>query len=160
MKHESTTKVLENQLINDYQIGDFFLASPEGTLLGKGCFATVPRDNEKDNQLETLAERISKVLENSKKQGHDNPIVVGAVPFDYKKNAQLIVPKTIKLSSPLQFKSISPLKLSNNATYGIKSEPEPTQYIEAVEKAINYIESGHLNKIVLARSLTLLHLKQ
>ena len=160
MEHVSNSKVLENGLLNDYQVGDFFLSSPKMTLLGKGSFATVPPGNEKENQLESLPARISEVLANAKEQGHSNPIVVGAVPFDYEKNAQLIVPETIKLAGPLQFNSIRPVKLSKPSTYEIKSVPEPAQYAKGVQKGLNYIKTGHLSKIVLARSLHLTSSKE
>jgi isochorismate synthase len=155
MKHKSNSPVLERQLLNDYQVGDFFLASPNRTLLGKGSFAAVPSEKEKECQLECLAERVLAVLENAKEHGYNNPVVVGAVPFDYKKNVQLIVPEIIKESAPLQFDSFIPLKASRASTYESRSVPEPAQYREGVEKGLNYIENGQLSKIVLSRSLHL-----
>ncbi|HWQ42479.1 MAG TPA: isochorismate synthase DhbC, partial [Desulfosporosinus sp.] len=154
-KHEQNLTLLDKPLLNDYQVGDFFLASPKRTLLGKGSFATVPRGKKKKNQLEYLTERVLAVLENAQEHGYSNPVVVGAVPFDYEKNVQLIVPETIELSSPLQFDSIKPLKSSLASTYKLKSVPEPAQYTEGVEKGLNYIKTGHLSKIVLSRSLHL-----
>lgn len=155
MKYQSNSAVLEKQLLNDYQVGDFFFASSKRTLLGKGSFAVILSDKEKENQLECLAERVLAALENAKEHGYSNPVVVGAVPFDYKKNVQLIVPETVKLSTPLQFDSIKPLQSSMASTYEINSVPEPAQYKEGVEKGIHYIKTGHLSKIVLSRSLHL-----
>ena len=155
MKTESNCTVAETELLNDYEVGDFFLASPNGTLLGKGSFATVPSDKESENQLEGLAQRVADVFVKAKEQGYHNPVVVGAVPFDYKKNVQLIVPNTIKSSSPLQLNSIKKIKLSLASTYKIKCVPEPAQYIQGVVKGLNYIRTGHLSKIVLSRSLHL-----
>lgn len=156
MKNERNTMVFEKQLLDDYQVGDFFLATPNRTLLGKGSFATVPCEKEKENQLEGLTERVLSVLKNAKEHGYNNPVVIGAVPFDHKENVQLIVPKTITFSSPLQFDSSNPVKSSMGSIYEIKSVPEPNQYIEGVEKGLNYIETGHLSKIVLSRTLHLM----
>ena len=160
MNHEGNSTVIEKQLLNEYSVGDFFLSSPNRTILGKGSFDTVPRDREKENQLEGLAQRVSAVFENAKKRGHKNPIVVGAVPFDHGKNVQLIVPETIELSSPLQSNAKSLLKSSIASTYEIKSVPEPAQFIKGVEKGLNYIQTGHLSKIVLSRSLHLTSSKE
>lgn len=155
MISRSNTAVLKKQLLDDYQVGDFFLASPNRTLLGKGSFAAIPKEVGKEKQTECLVERAVAVLESAKKYGYSNPVVVGAIPFDHKQNAQLIVPETVKVSGPLQFDFVNPSKASLASTYEIKPVPEPAQYVAGVGKGLNYIKSGQLNKIVLAR---LLHL--
>ncbi|MBU3574195.1 isochorismate synthase DhbC [Priestia aryabhattai] len=155
MKHKSSSILLEKQLLNDYQTGDFFLASPKRTILGKGTFAVVPNEKETNNQIQGLTKRVSNVLEGAKKHGHINPVVVGAIPFDYKSSAQLIVPETVQQSTPLKFNSGDHLTTSTQPTYEIKAIPEPEQYEKGVEKGINYIKIGHLEKIVLSRSLYL-----
>lgn len=155
MKNESNSKLMEKQLLNEYKAGDFFLASPKTMILGKGCFCSVPQGIKSENQLEFLSQRVSAVLGSAKEQGHSRPIVVGAVPFDHEMDIQLIIPETIKLSSPLNFDYITPLESKMDSTYDIKSVPEPDEYIKGVEKGINYIRAGHLSKIVLSRSLHL-----
>ncbi|TYR81427.1 isochorismate synthase DhbC [Priestia megaterium] len=155
MKHTSNSAILEKHLLNDYQVGDFFLASPNQTLLAKGSFAAVPSEQEKDNQLESLAERVSAVLKDAKEKGLSNPIVAGAIPFDYKKPAQLIVPETVHSSSPLQINAAEQSASPKASIYEMKSVPEPAQYAEGVKQGLAYIEKGHLDKIVLSRSLHL-----
>lgn len=154
MHHESHSTVLERSLLDDYRVGDFFLASPRRTLLGKGFLTTVP-DEKQDAQLECLAQRVLSVLEEVKGRGCTNPVVVGALPFDDQKAARLIVPETTKWSPPLPFNTIKALKSSQASAYDIKSVPEPARYCEGVQKGLHHIETGQLQKLVLSRTLHL-----
>ncbi|MDS0528057.1 isochorismate synthase DhbC [Clostridium sp. SHJSY1] len=151
MKNESNSVLLEKQLLDEYKVGDFFLASPKRTLLGKGVFSIVNSNNEDG----CLTDRVMEALENAKKQGHDNPIVVGAIPFDNKRDVQLIVPESIEITDTLKLDANSSVKPAISSTCEIKPIPEPAQYEEAVEKGVNYIKSGEINKIVLSKSLHL-----
>ncbi|MGE7604544.1 isochorismate synthase DhbC [Peribacillus sp. NPDC097675] len=155
-KQPYNSTVLEKPLLDDYQVGDFFLSSPNQTLLGKGSMRTVPRNEEKENQMEDLANRVAAALEQAKELGHDNPIVTGAIPFDYKKPAHLHVPETVHVSALSQEYGVGrTLETDSIPTYDIISVPEPDQYKNGVEKGLAHIASGQLDKIVLARSLQL-----
>lgn len=155
MKCKSNSILLGKQLFDDYQAGDFFLATPERTLLGKGAFYKISCKNEKESRSESLTEHVRIAFNHAKNHGFSNPIVAGAVPFDYKNQVRLIVPDNMNVSPPLQFDSGSPLKVPGTSGYKIKSVPEPSQYMEGVEKGLKYIESGNLSKIVLSRTLHL-----
>lgn len=156
MKQPYDSTVLEKPVLEDYQVGDFFLSSPNQTLLGKGSILTVPRNVEKENQMENLATRVATTLDKAKELGHANPIVTGAIPFDYKKPAHLHVPETVQSSvQPQEYGVSRTVETDSIPTYEIKSVPEPTQYKEGVKKGLNQIASGYLDKIVLARSLHL-----
>lgn len=154
-KFKGVSAILEKQLLDEYEVGDFFLASPYRTLLGKGSFITVPRDEENANQMESLAARVAAALKEAKEEGHANPMVTGAVPFDHQKGAQLIVPENIHSSVPLQDNDASFSMETQKPTYEMKSVPEPSLYKEGVERGLTYIKSGHLDKIVLSRTLHL-----
>ena len=65
MKNKSSSILLEKQLLNDYQTGDFF-SLPKRTILGKGTFAVVPVEKETNNQIQGLMKRVSNVLEGAK----------------------------------------------------------------------------------------------
>lgn len=155
MKIRENSTVLKKELLDDYKEGDFFLATPSQTLLGKGSFLAVPSDKENCNQMKSLAERVAAVLKTAKEQGHANPMVTGAVPFDYRKDAQLIVPANIWSSVPMQDKCTDQPTKTKKPIYEIKSVPEPSQYMAGVERGLTHIKSGHLDKIVLSRSLHL-----
>ena len=154
-KFKGVSAILEKQLLDEYEVGDFFLASPYRTLLGKGSFITVPRDEENANQMESLAARVAAALKQAKEEGHANPVVTGAVPFDHQKDVQLIVPENIRSSVPLQDNGASFSMETQKPTYEMKSVPEPSLYKEGVERGLTYIKSGHLDKIVLSRTLHL-----
>lgn len=155
-KQPYDSTVLEKPVLEDYQVGDFFLSSPNQTLLGKGSILTVPRNVEKENQMEDLATRVATTLDKAKELGHANPIVTGAIPFDYKKPTHLHVPETVQSSvQPQEYGVSRTVETDSIPTYEIKSVPEPTQYKEGVKKGLNQIASGYLDKIVLARSLHL-----
>lgn len=156
MKQEPSSVVLEKPMLNDYQAGDFFLSSPNQTILGKGSMLTVPINEEQENQMEGLTDRVAAALKYAKEQGHSNPIVTGAIPFDYKKPAHLHVPQTVQLSACLQeYEDNKTVETDSLPAYEIQYVPEPAEYIEGVEKGLAQIASGHLDKIVLARSLLL-----
>ncbi len=155
MSQASNATVLEKQLLDDYQTGDFFLASPTRTLLGKGSFVQVPNEKEPASQRAGLSGRVLAVLENAKGQGHSKPLVVGAIPFDERKKVRLIVPERIKVAAPLQIPSVTVLKPSLAAAYTIAFVPEPALYIRGVEQGLHYIHTGRLRKIVLSRTLQL-----
>ena len=155
-KHPYPSTLLEKPVLEDYRVGDFFLSSPNQTILGKGSMMTVPRNEEKDNQMEDLANRVAATLARAKELGHSHPIVTGAIPFDYKKPAHLHVPETVHSSVLSQeYGVVRTVESDSIPTYDIKSVPEPAQYKEGVEKGLAHIASGHLDKIVLARSLHL-----
>ncbi|MGE7623460.1 isochorismate synthase DhbC [Viridibacillus sp. NPDC096237] len=155
MKIKEYSTELEKQLLDDYKVGDFFLATPSQTLLGKGSFLTVLSDKEDRNQMKSLAARVAAVLKTAKEQGHADPMVTGAVPFDYRKDVQLIVPANIRTSVPMQDTCNGQPAKTEKPIYEIKSVPEPSQYKAGVERGLTHIKSGHLDKIVLSRSLHL-----
>lgn len=155
MNNTNQTILLEKYLLADYQPGDFFLASPSNTVLGKGVFAQVPRDHTNDNQLKGLANRISDTLINAKLAGHSKPIVVGAVPFDYQNSAQLIIPKHVEISESENIPVENEAPSAPEVSYRIKSVPSLEQYKQGVAKGIAQIKDGNLQKIVLSRSLHL-----
>ena len=155
-KHPYHSTLLEKPVLEDYRVGDFFLSSPNQTLLGKGTMMTVPINEEQDNQMEGLAKRVAATLKHAKEQGHSHPIVTGAIPFDYKKPAHLHVPETVQSSVCLQEYEVGRrVETETFPTYEIQFVPEPAEYKEGVEKGLEQIASGYLDKIVLARSLHL-----
>ncbi|CUH95312.1 Isochorismate synthase DhbC [Propionispora sp. 2/2-37] len=147
--------VLEKQLLEDYQAGDFFFASPGGTLLGKGCFAVVQQERGKGKREKGLVQQVDAVLRQAKVQGFNNPVVTGAVPFDARQKARLIVPATLAVSDRLPLDVKAAFKPPVTSAYAVKSIPEPQAYSAGVAKGIDYIKSGRLSKIVLSRALQL-----
>jgi len=153
MGQKGSSTLLEKKLLNNYELGDFFLATPSRTVLGKGNFLTVSADEETGNNFSELSNRVSALLSDAKKKGHKNPTIVGALPFDSHTTAKLVVPETLEISEPLEFDPKDKLETVISSTYVINPVPSPKEYANGVQKGINYIKTNRLKKIVLARSL-------
>ncbi|MCP6684135.1 isochorismate synthase DhbC [Bacillus nakamurai] len=147
------TEMSAKEVLEAYQPGAFFLASPRSTMLAEGIFAKVP-EAEADSQLDTLPERVMRTLDQAKRSGIKHPIVAGAIPFDGTKASQLFVPRDVHLAESLLFMPITPEKPQRN-TYDILPVPEPEGYMSGVEKGVFNITDGPLGKIVLSRTLLL-----
>lgn len=146
MKLRSYTE--EEKLIDQYEVGDFFLASPNRTILGKGILDTIKNSERSDH----FPIHVQNVLNNVKQNSGGNPIAVGAIPFDTRKSVELIIPNsTIIHHGP--YMDHSREMISNEASYEIQSIPEASEYMNGVSNGITKIISGKLNKIVLGRVL-------
>lgn len=137
------------QLLNDYKVGSsFFFASPNWTILTHGVFATV-----KHNETKNFHELVQAALKNAKQAGNPNPIVVGALPFDCRKEVQLIIPEFSNISGRLQLDTTNQIEINKKLTFEMTPVPDPEVYIDGVRQGIEKIQDGDLKKIVLSRSL-------
>src|SRR5688500_7144994 len=85
-----------SDLLATYRPGsDFFFASPHGTLLAEGTYFAVP-PSARPNELADLSDRVSAVLDLARAAGHEDPVVVGAIPFDHDAPAALLVPQRVR----------------------------------------------------------------
>lgn len=154
-EHSMGLQKLAAQLLDSYEAGSsFFFASPRRTLLAKGTFATVPHFGGTDS-LARLPERVSAVLNAAREADHDIPVAVGAVPFDGRISAQLVVPMTIQRAGPLVFDETLPVQRPPAPRYTVRPVPEPSAYLHGVAEALKLMQSGPLRKVVLSRSLHL-----
>ncbi|HYI00032.1 isochorismate synthase DhbC [Hyalangium sp.] len=154
-EHSVGPQRLAAQLLESYEAGSsFFFASPRRTLLARGTFATVPHPGGA-NSLERLPQRVAEVLSKVRDADHDIPVAVGAVPFDGRVSAQLVVPMTIQRAGPLVFETAAPAQLPPVARYTVQPVPEPSAYLHGVVQALKLMQSGPLRKVVLSRSLHL-----
>ena len=147
-----TTENVKELLIHDYEEGDFYLSSPSGTMLGKGIMKIM--SDESELQHNRLSEGVKLALEAAKTKGISNPVAVGAIPFDPKNNVpQFFIPESVKFSKPDYMKDAVQDSNSSLDTYEMQSIPLPQEYMEGVQKGLDYIKDGKLDKIVLARSV-------
>ncbi|MDQ0047471.1 isochorismate synthase [Paenibacillus polymyxa] len=174
MKSNTAFEVQATQLLKDYKPGSsFFFASPTRTLLAQGMLGALPHGEASDTEG-GLAGRVATLLESVRQSHGGHPIVVGAIPFDDSRVAQLLVPAETRWAGPLHSHSTNwhsenrkdvgsanaasrenPTKLGQAPDYGIRSVPEPSEFVQGVEQALKYIASGELSKIVLSRTLQL-----
>lgn len=144
------SQVVSKQVIDDYTTGDFFLASPRRTLLGKGVFSKVAHADGK-----SISDQVNLALHEAKQKGHTNPFVVGAIPFDDSNTMSLIIPEKMIVSLPLLRDDIKTKNETMTYVTNLQSIPEAPHYVHNVKKGIELIKSGQLDKIVLSRSLHL-----
>ena len=94
-------------------------------------------------------------LKKAKEQGHPQPIVTGAVPFDHYKKASLSIPEIVQLAPSYQKEERGGMVSAPAAVYEVTPIPSPEQYKQGVAQGIERIQNGELDKIVLSRSLKL-----
>ncbi|MCC2251879.1 isochorismate synthase DhbC [Virgibacillus sp. AGTR] len=135
-------------LLQNYQKGDFLLASPKQMILGKGVFANVHMLNSHG-----IIEQMKQSLNQAKLTGHARPIVMGAIPFDFSESPKLVIPKEISTAAPLEVKKQVEWRKASSSTFEIKAVPDPEVYMEGVRKGLKAIDTDHIQKIVLSRSL-------
>lgn len=114
----------------------------------EGEFTTV-----KHHEIESFPELVQAVLSNAKQAGNPNPIVVGALPFDRRKEVQLIVPEHSRITERLQLETTNEIKRNEKLTFEMTPVPAPEVYMDGVKQGIAKIQDGDLKKIVLSRSL-------
>ncbi|GII00799.1 isochorismate synthase [Planobispora takensis] len=122
-----------------YEHGEsVFFSSSGGTLLTRGTRAVVGGD------LATLAERVATAL------GPDE-VAAGAIGFGGA--AGLIVPEAASWSGPVG--PCAPAAASGPGGWRMRPVPHPDDYLKAVRRALEDMEAGRLDKVVLARTLEL-----
>ena len=147
--------VMEQELLDDYRVGDFFIETPYRTILGKGVFMQVPSEEELENQMVGLPKKVAFTLKKAKELGHPYPMVTGAVPFDSSKKACLHVPNSVHFAPSFQKEERGQINTTPVAVNELISVPSPEQYMKGVEQGIEKIHCGELDKIVISRSLKL-----
>lgn len=151
MSKTSVTKT--RSMLEAYELGDFFLASPKRTIMGKGVFSVVDEERGTKNPIIDLAARVEEALEQAKRAGHPYPIAMGAVPFDYSESSEIIIPKEVDLSGPLDIAVEQKGNFSSMYPYEMQPIPEPEEYMNAVNQGLGEITLGHIDKIVVSRAL-------
>jgi len=137
-------------LLSDYrQDTPFFFATPEHTLLAHGHYATVPHAK----NLAAVSQAVDAELKKARRDGHPNPIVVGAIPFDVQQPSCLFIPHHVQNAGPLTMRTeLVPARASEFTTTSL---PAPQVYANGVAKAVKQIKENVLSKVVLARALDL-----
>ncbi|GAA3399583.1 isochorismate synthase DhbC [Paenibacillus hodogayensis] len=149
------TEELAIRLLDDYRAGSpFFLSTSRYTLLAEGAIAAVPEESG-PGALERLPGRVTALLSAIRPPGYGMPVVVGAIPFDHTAPAQLVVPASLRRAGPLGTGLADQAGQPPAAAYTVLPVPEPELYERGVERGLERLRSGELDKIVLSRSLHL-----
>lgn len=145
------------ELADAYQPGDMFFAFPGGTVLGQGRAATLAfQDPSTDRASAGLRlQRGVADLFAQAREGADapDPIVMGAVPFDIRAAARLVVPRHWqRAGSP----GTTPAVLQSVVCAppaAREDVPTAAGYEAAVADALQRLSRGDFDKVVLARAL-------
>lgn len=128
------------ELLDEYRPGSSSLfSSPRHTLLAGGVAAVLPPTR----TMRELAERV---------RGHGD-LILGAIPFDAPASAHLITPLRTRWADP--FVPGEPPPRQNTQPWRITPVPTPSGHLEGVRRALRLLETGTVEKVVLARSLEL-----
>jgi isochorismate synthase len=128
----------------------FDLTTPKYRLRTRGVAQRIHLDHW-DGESVAVAVNATLAMMGDKTRNGTKPIVVGMIPFDTKKSAVFYVPDEVEFSlDPLP--PYPPSDEQRNA-FEIHGADSPS-YRESVTKALERIKSGHLEKVVLARQVT------
>lgn len=146
------------QLLEEYETGlCFFLSSPRRTLLAKGEWARLWADPG-DRSPKALSNRVKELLAAASRSGSE-PIVVGAIPFDLAKPAELIVPLTTEWAGSLSFSEEERREgsgqFASELDYEMNMHPDPELYKSTVNTMLKRLKQDVLQKVVLSRTLQL-----
>ncbi|WP_163833838.1 isochorismate synthase DhbC [Spartinivicinus ruber] len=140
-----------SELISHYDANDFsfFFGTPKHALLARGVQQMLTTTEAADG----LPDAIKTMQAKARAKGYFNPIVVGAVPFDTNKSAQLVIPDYVERTRQVKYGSMS--KPNNSVTQATKITeiPAAEAYKAGVNNALHQFRTTELNKVVLSRSL-------
>ncbi|WP_024930234.1 isochorismate synthase DhbC [Methylophilus sp. OH31] len=127
----------------------FFFTTPEQSMLAQGRYATIPATA----NMTELNLAVNTALADAVANGHPDPIVVGAIPFDTQQPACLFIPQQVVHAGPLPREGYLPPP--HAAACQVTPTPAPEVYAHGVSTAVQQIRDHVLSKVVLARTLEL-----
>lgn len=142
------------QLIEEYRPDNTsFFASPTRTILATGN-RLAPGTTHDVSRLDA---KVRKLL-----ASYDVPLVLAAIPYDPGEAACVVVPESVELAGPVgerhqQAQGATPIngQVPRWDVGTITARPSRAGYADSVVRAMAQIEAGHLDKVVLARTLDL-----
>ncbi|MFC5475409.1 isochorismate synthase [Paraherbaspirillum soli] len=151
------SQVRAADLLQQYQLGATFFASPRRTLLAHGIKAVVPAcDGSR------LAATAAAALKDAEREGEPAPVLMGAVPFRLDAGsapARLFIPERLASGTGVAGAMEDHVAAAQSAAARLSSAPQaqptPDGYRNNVRHALARIRNAELEKVVLSRSLTL-----
>ncbi len=127
----------------------FFFASPQHTIMAEGMYACLSGKSE----FNSLPGQINLLHDIAHKAGQDNPVVVGAIPFDSTNPVYLGIPEKVFKSETCRPGDLAAESPINLAAPKVTLVPEPEVYKNCVREALSRFAAGELDKVVLSRTL-------
>lgn len=132
-----------------YQTGDCAFVSPRQALLGAGVALerTV-------HGHDTIPGQARDMLSQARQDGWSRAVLISAIPFCPQAQARLVIPRYVEAIAR-QPQTDPPLATAAASTGHIKAlAPTPDRYRELVSQAVEQIQAGLIDKVVLSRTLT------
>lgn len=126
---------------------EFIFAHKGKVLTTQGLLATVSNEGKNHDQFINAVKTKLAQLEQA---GHQNPIMIGAIPFDTSHKTQFYFPEKYQFTPKLDS---SYLNRSHPKFDAIKPVTQANHYAFAVSKALSLFEKSKLNKVVLSRAI-------
>ncbi|WP_428243493.1 isochorismate synthase [Gynuella sp.] len=98
---------------------------------------------------------IAEAFQRARDLGQKNPIVIGAIPFDVSQPSALIVPEWYEFMPHLAVNTHQPVKLEPLMVSEYRYQPNRTDFKNIVSEAVQRLQHGQLDKVVLSRILEL-----
>lgn len=147
------TSVFENAFVEDFDAVSrgFFYLSPWRSLWTQGCFSRLTTPVAGAEQPDGAFQcQLRQQFSEAKQQGIQNPIMVGAIPFDASQPSALFIPEASHFFDRQQLAggfADTPLPTVTSRT----ALPDHAAFTDMVAQAVNATSQGELDKVVLSR---------
>lgn len=136
-------------LLRLYRPGANLFASPHRSVLTQGCHAVLP-----DGPADTLGARAHQLLDEVGQEGQVRPLLIGAVPFKPDLPARLLVPEGLVWGWGVEGLCAPDTAASPCLVGKVSMAPSPADYQANVAHALRRFQNGTLDKVVLARTVS------
>lgn len=132
----------------------FFFMSPYRSFTTSGCFARFTEPAINGDSLDSLFQRkLQGLFVEAKLEGIENPIIVGAIPFDTSQPSSLFVPYSWRSFSRFD-KQQSACSFTDYQSLNVierKAIPEQDNFEAMVARAVSLTAASEVDKVVLSR---------
>lgn len=140
-------------MTNDRDSEFFFLRSRKATFVAEGCYRRIATPSVDGADLNgKFQNSIRLAVAEARSAGIEDPLIVGAIPFDPSQPSQLYIPKSWHKQDDAT--TMEHAKQSTLESYDIVASqlvPEHDEFTGIVAEAVNEIRAGKLKKVVLSR---------
>ncbi|EKT55955.1 isochorismate synthase EntC [Providencia sneebia DSM 19967] len=132
----------------------FFFMSPYRSFTTSGCFARFTEPAINGDSLDSLFQRkLQELFLKAKLEGIENPIIVGAIPFDTSQPSSLFVPYSWQSFSRVE-RQQSACSFTDHQSLNVierKAIPEQENFEAMVARAVSLTTTSEVDKVVLSR---------
>ena len=144
---ELSSQVQEREAIaSNNNIKQFVFTSQNKTINAQGVASVV---SNKGLNKDAFIEKVHSELSQMEEKGVENPIVIGAIPFDIDQPTELFIPHQYQMSDYVA--DAEQFSLADNST--INNVTSKEHYQNSVKSALSLFEQTELEKVVLSRAI-------